>query len=316
MRIREGWWPVLSFVAVGCLAFVACGGGSNGGGATPTPVAVLTATPAPTPSPSPIPGTSCGLPPVGNINPSCKRLGKSDLLPQVELAISQAQAAHPEAFSGDQIKDIATYRHSVTQNLEKMGYCVMWDADEVGVKFSNDSSEHFHIDVSSGVIQRGWGVYRLTCSPAAFPASDAPLPQRANCSLPTSVADGCGPTDTPLFADVMDQVYADIQKDRPDLVGADGKVLVYDPADHTGDNRPIYKAYIAEISARLQAKGYCTSIDETIINLKNSNDYSEWYTPVHEGPPFPERRNDFDPKTGYTQSAHVGYDGICRPAGI
>jgi hypothetical protein len=314
MRIRTDW--TAAFLIVGaCAVIVTCGGGSTGGNATPTAVAVNTATPAPTASPSPIPGLSCGLPPVGNNNPSCARRGNnSDMIEKVEVAISQLQASRPDIFSGDHIKDLASYRHGVTRNLEAMGLCVLWDADEIGVKFSNDFSEHFHIDTSSSNIQRGSGVYRLTCEPAAFPISGTPIPPRGDCSLPSSIADGCGPTDTHLFADVMDATYSEIAKDRPELLGADGKVLIYSPADHTGNNRPIFKEFNLEIAKRLRAKGFCVSIDETLINLKSSNDLSEWYEPVHEGPPFPERRNDHDPKTGFVQAANVGYQGICRPA--
>jgi hypothetical protein len=239
------------------------------------------------------------------------------MLQKVEDAIDQVQAAHPEAFSGDQIKDLSLFRWGVTQNLQAAGYCVEWDSDQIGVKYTNDFSEHFHIDTSSGLIQRGWNSYRSTCEPALFPIDAKPLPPVPGCSLPASATVGCGPIGAPgapFYAGVMDQIYADIAKDRPDLVGPDGKVLIYDPKDHTGDNRPIFVAYNAEVAKRIQAKGYCAFIDETLVNLKNDNDISEFYAPVHEGFAFPERRNDVDPKTGYTQSAAAGYAGTCRPA--
>jgi hypothetical protein len=178
-----------------------CGGGSSSTGAsTPAgttpgtgntgsrPIAA-TPTPAPTasPSPSPVPtdpslpvqGASC---PLGNgtLQSACDRRSPA-LQEQVEAAIDRVIERRPSLFnladspsSGVyRVLDSAQYHQAVVAELRSQGMCSSYEGFEVQVKNSNDFSEAFDIETTDGFIRRGAGMYRSTCTPAAFPVEPA-----------------------------------------------------------------------------------------------------------------------------------------------
>lgn len=64
--------------------------------------------------------------------------------------------------------DRERYHHEVVVRLEKMGFCALWDGEEVGVKNSNDFNEQYQVMTSMGYVRWGGGSYRSTCYPAWF----------------------------------------------------------------------------------------------------------------------------------------------------
>jgi hypothetical protein len=300
MRVRSGllWLAVLFLVAFSSLFLAACGGKSQPAGpsnASPTPVAVSTATPTPTAKGTPLPGLSCNLPPSGPSNDCIsKEGGDGKFRLDVDGAISDLMAQQPDIFAGIAIKDVGAYRVGVAKNLEARGYCTMWDGDDIGIKKdTNEISEHYHVDLSSGIVQRGPGAYTWRCHPATFPADPTPLPQRGDCAMPSSVAYGCSRLDESgaVYISLMNELAAQVAKDHPDL--SDGIMV----ADGRHDE------YYQDIIALLRDRGFCAFQDGDMINLKaisDNNSFSEWYHTILS--------------TGQVWTGYSAYRGTCRPA--
>jgi hypothetical protein len=300
MRIRSGflWLVVLVLTGSSSLFLAGCGGKSQPAApanATPTPVAVSTATPIPSPAGTALPGLTCNLPPSGPTN-NCvpKEDGDGKFRLDVDAAISEVMAEQPNAFAGMSIRDLGAYRVGVTRKLEAKGYCAMWDGDDIGIKKDNNEiSEHYHVDISSGLVNRGKGAYILRCHPAAFPADPKPLEQRGDCSLPTSAAYGCQrlEEDGTVFVSLMDELAAQVAKDHPDLT--DGHTVA--------DGR--HNEYYQDIIALLRDRGFCAFQDGDMINLKSisdNNSFSEWYHTILS--------------SGQVRLGYSAYRGTCRPA--
>jgi hypothetical protein len=301
MRIRSGvlWLAVLCLITSSSLFLAACGGKSSPAGPSsnpsPRPVAVSTATPIPTPKGTPLPGLSCNLPPSGPSNNCISREdGDGKFRPDVDGAISDLMAQQPNIFDGISIKDLGAYRVGILQNLEARGYCAMWDGDDIGIKKgTNDISEHYHVDISSGIIQRGSGAYTWRCHPATFPADPTPLPQRGDCSMPSSAAYGCSRLDEDgaMFVSVMNDIETAIAANHPDLT--DGRFVT------SGRENDYYQAIVAGLKDR----GFCAFQDGDMINMKlisANNSYSEWYHPLLS--------------SGQVFTGYQAYRGTCRPA--
>ena len=139
-----------------------------------TPVVVASPTPAPTPTPTPAP-IGCGLPPAGGSGSGCPYLAGA-FSEDVDIAIAQAQKERPELFDFTngygmlswRVLDRKRYYDVVSLNLEKMGYCVAHDEEEIGVKNVNRFNEQYQIMTSQGYSRWGPGAYRATCFPAWF----------------------------------------------------------------------------------------------------------------------------------------------------
>jgi len=297
IRSRVMWLAVLCLTFSASLFLAACGGKTPAepSNSTPTPVAVNTATPAPTAAGTPLPGLTCNLPPSGP--PSycnSKEDGDGVFRADVDAAISDLMVSEPHIFDGLGIKDLGAYRVGVTRQLEARGYCAMWDGDDIGIKKGNNEiSEHYHVDVSNGSLQRGKGAYILRCHPAAFPIAPQALAQRGDCSIPSSVAYGCSRLDETFarFVNDMDEVEAQIAKDHPEI--SDGRMVA------EGRHNDFY----AEIVVALRARGFCAFQDGDMINLKavaDNNSFSEWYHPILSN--------------GQVWSGYKAYRGTCRPA--
>jgi hypothetical protein len=273
----------------------ACGGKSPATPIDPTPTPVPTdpATPVPSPAGTALPGTTCNLPPSGQSH-SCSREGTDGVFRHdVDTAIHQLMAEQPQIFSGMHIKDRGAYRVGVTRNLEAMGYCAMWDGPDVGIKKDNNEiSEHYHIDISNGTVNRGSAAYILRCHPAAFPINPAPLPQRGDCILPTSTSYGCARLEESgtRFVQVMDAAADEVARTRTDLVV-------------NGVLKSKQDDYLHAIIDILTRQGFCAFRDSDNINLKlisDNNSFSEWYHPVLS--------------SGKVWLGYAAYRGTCRPA--
>jgi hypothetical protein len=232
----------------------------------PAPAATATTAPA---AATPLPGMSCNLPAVTVEATHCPREGSANHGHAVDAAIQRAMSQRPDIFSGNQILDIPLYRVLVHDNLKAAGYCVQWDADreghrEIMVKDVNTYSEHYTISASNGTVRSGFGAYRATCYPANFPVNPQPLGQRGDCAMPSSREYGCDRTGGAKFAGLMDEVVAQIEKNRTDLVRDGWMVGSWD-------------AYHEQIIAGFKSRGYCAIWDGKEIAIKNNNDFSEQY---------------------------------------
>jgi hypothetical protein len=170
------------------LLTMGCGGGdspspgatapSNGGAAsnpTPTP----TPTPEPTPQAGPAPPLpslqTCALGP-GSYYTTCDRT-EAELLDSVDLAVARVMNEYPSLFDFDDFTAPGSFMvlnpegfiNGVVNNLREDGFCAEFDGIEVQIRGGNDFSEQYDVILSSGHARRGYGSYRATCIPPAFP---------------------------------------------------------------------------------------------------------------------------------------------------
>ena len=137
----------------------------------PTPAA----SPEPSPAPEPTPAAlGCGLPPGGPFQRCPYELPLFNF--EINEAIAEVENELPELFDFDdwlgglsyRVLDRERYHQEVVVRLEKMGFCAVWDGEEVGVKNSNDFNEQYQVMTSLGYVRWGGGAYRSTCFPAWF----------------------------------------------------------------------------------------------------------------------------------------------------
>jgi hypothetical protein len=150
------------------------------GGARFGPVSYrTTCSPSVVPIPTWLPPqqAGCPLPPSREI--ACGREPASKYYSEVEAAISQILKEKPELFDFSDlnagtdypaIRDIAAYNKGMIEMMTQRGFCATHDGEELVVKRgSNESSEHFDVDLAGGkYVRRGPGIYRVSCYPAAF----------------------------------------------------------------------------------------------------------------------------------------------------
>jgi hypothetical protein len=256
-------------ILVVTLALAACGGDTPSDSTPPAAATAAPANTAATPTGTPLPGTSCRVAPVSKPADRCEREAQGDFVAQVDAAIRKLMADEPDIFDDVTIKDMPRYRVGVLRNLEAAGLCAQWDEDRNGVrelmvKNSNDYSEQYRIDVSGESARSGPGAYRATCYPANFPVNPQPLGQRSDCTLPSSREFGCARVGGPRFVALMDEVVAEVVRERPDLVRND--MIVGNARDY--ENAVVQK---------LLARGYCAVFEVEEIAVKNTNDFSEQY---------------------------------------
>ena len=129
---------------------------------------------APPPPPPPPSGGSCSLG-GGDPNHRCSRTTHT-FLHDVDAAIDRVVDSRPGLFDlGDdvcggcyRIKDHDAYVAALARELERMGYCALYDGEEMGVKNTNTFNDQYDISTSTGYIRRGDKSYRSTCRPAWF----------------------------------------------------------------------------------------------------------------------------------------------------
>ncbi len=66
------------------------------------------------------------------------------------------------------VLDRERYHEEVVARLELMGFCAVWDGEEVGVKNDNAFNEQYQVMTSLGYVRWGGGSYRSTCYPSWF----------------------------------------------------------------------------------------------------------------------------------------------------
>ena len=148
-----------------CLAAIACGGRGDG----PT----APAEPPPAPAPTVVP-RGCGLPPSG---PWQRCPYETPVFAfQMNDAIAEVQREVPGIFDFSdhlggwsyRVLDPVRYHQEVVARLERMGFCAVWDGEEVGVKNVNAFNEQYQVMTSMRYVRWGAGAYRSTCYPAWF----------------------------------------------------------------------------------------------------------------------------------------------------
>ncbi len=132
--------------------------------------AVIPAAQGPLP-PSP---AGCPLPPSTYV--ACGKPAPQ-FFDDVSGAVNQLLTEQPQLFDFKDIQpgtdwpkivDIKAYYQAIFAILEKKGYCVIFDGEEIEVKRTNDFTEHYKIDYSNAYVRTGKGIYRGACYPAAF----------------------------------------------------------------------------------------------------------------------------------------------------
>ena len=137
----------------------------------PTPAG----SPAPSPTPAPvISALGCSLPPSGPFQRCPRELPVFNF--EINEAIAEVENEVPELFDFDdgqgglsyRVLDQKRYHEEVVARLERMGFCAVWDGEEIGVKNTNDFDEQYQVMTSLGYVRWGGGAYRSTCFPAWF----------------------------------------------------------------------------------------------------------------------------------------------------
>jgi hypothetical protein len=144
---------------------------------TPTPTPEPPTQPAPNPTPQPTPpppSSSCQLPPQSPAY-SCSRTA-GVFLGDVERVLNQIVRDEPGIFNQNdkicpncyRVLNQGRYTSGVVRRLEQLGYCAIWDGEEIAIKNTNTFNEQYDILTAAGYIRRGEGSYRATCRPAWF----------------------------------------------------------------------------------------------------------------------------------------------------
>ena len=169
--MRISWSSALAAGILG-LIMAAVTGGACG---RRTPAAPETEpAPAATPEPSPTPIYGCGLPRGIGLGRGCPRLRATyDVV--LDGMIQKVVDEYPWFFDfrrargtpiSYRVVNPAGYNREVVENLRRAGYCALDDGQEIGIKDSNDFSDHYQILSSDLFMIRGLPSYRSTCIPA------------------------------------------------------------------------------------------------------------------------------------------------------
>jgi hypothetical protein len=126
------------------------------------------------PDPPPLASGGCGLPPSGPWQRCPYQLPQFAF--DVNEAIAQVENEVPELFDFEdsqgglsfRVLDPVRYHEEVVARLEGMGFCAVWDGEEVGLKNTNDFNEQYQVMTSLRYVRWGGGAYRSTCYPAWF----------------------------------------------------------------------------------------------------------------------------------------------------
>ena len=276
--------PLTLFLAV-------CGDGDKTPSAPTTPPP---ATPAPTPTPTPIARTNCE-----RLGPGIEEGGRcprevASFQKEVDGAIARLRAERPEIFDGRNVLSVGQYLVGVIEILEEGGLCAGYDGEELQVKNSNDFSDQYHILTSAFQFRDGFGSYRVTCYPAAFPLPVPSPGQVPGCSLPGSRDVGCG-REKPSYLAEVDAAIQKVADEMPNLI---------DKNDISG-GKNWYRvlnvdAYVEAVIGKLNAVGLCARWDGLEMAVKGENRFSDQY--------------DILAGDGYTRRGEGSYRVTCYPA--
>jgi len=88
----------------------------------------------------------------------------------VDRAHQLVQSKHANLLSGGRVptQNWNAYYAAMVEELQRMGYCAMFDGEEIALKNTNAFNEQYHVITSAGQPRTGEGSYRSTCRPAWF----------------------------------------------------------------------------------------------------------------------------------------------------
>jgi len=126
-------------------------------------------TSAPTSAPAPSSSSGCGLPPGIGDGEGCPRTSGM-FIDDMDRAHQLVQSRHPELLNGGRVptQNWNAYYAAMIEELQRMGYCAIFDGHDVAVKNTNAFNEQYHVIQSNGSPRTGEGSYRATCRPAWF----------------------------------------------------------------------------------------------------------------------------------------------------
>jgi hypothetical protein len=241
--------------------------------ATPPPT---TAPPATQPTPPP---TTCSR--LGYVSPTNNCASNAATFQsQVEQAMSQLVAQHPEIFnlsetSGNgqyRVRSSGRYYVGLIQNLEAQGVCAGFDGEELQVKNSNSFNDQFQVLTSAFFMRRGKASYRTTCSPAVFPTPPPPFPPNNGCPLPGSLEITCDREDQPLYLADVDRAINKVAQEHPEIFNFNQTLPGtewFAITDH--------EKYFNYMVQAMISFGYCSRWDGVEMVAKKVNDFSEHY---------------------------------------
>jgi hypothetical protein len=106
---------------------------------------------------------------------ACGREPSSRFLDVMEATIGQLTQTRPDLVDandgksgGHKVKNVNGFLQAVVDSLNSQGYCGFWDGEEMGIKKTNDVSEHLDILTGDDYTRYGFGTYRGSCYPAYF----------------------------------------------------------------------------------------------------------------------------------------------------
>ena len=275
-----------------------CGGKSPSQTTTPTPPPT-TAPPATVATPPP---TTCSR--LGYVSPSNNCAAEApNFQAQVEQAMSQLVAQHPEIFNLSESSGAGQYRVrspgryyvGLIKNLEDQGICAGFDGEELQVKNSNDFNDQFHVMTSAFYMRRGAGAYRTTCTPAVFPTPPPPFPPNHGCPLPGSLEITCDHEDETFYLADVGRAIDKVAKEHPEVFNFDNVQPGTDWFAIIDNDK--YFAYMVQAMISL---GYCSRFDGEELVVKKVNDFSEHF--------------DIFAGEGYIRRGPGSYRSSCFPA--
>jgi len=275
IKLRPRSLVSASAVILAATTLLVCGKSSpsTSTAATPPPTTVAPAT-----QPS-APPTTCSR--LGYVSPSNNCVSDApSFQPQLEKAMDQLLAQHPEIFNfaeasgGGQyrVRSSGRYYVGLIQNLEAQGVCAGFDGEELQVKTSNSFNDQFQVLTSAFFMRRGKASYRSTCTPAVFPTPPPPFPPNNGCPLPGSLEITCDREDQEQYHADIDRAIDKVAKEHPEIFdfnafqpGTDWWGLV----DHD--------KYFDYMVQAMISFGYCSRWDGVELVVKKTNDFSEHY---------------------------------------
>ena len=271
MQVRvDRTWRLAAVVTAALVLAVCGGGGDSGSPAVPSvPVVTPTATPIAAPTPEPPVSASCARLPAGATKYSC-RTEAPTFQDDLEDAIDTVKGEHPEAFDGDQVKNVGLYVVELIKAFDRKGICADWDGEELGVATSRDYNDQYDVLTAKSQVRR---YFVGTCYPSVVPVNRAPAGATpAGCSLPPSREISCGDPEAGAFFDDVSSTIDELLTTKPEM---------FDFGDtNPGTGWPrvrdmtAYHQAVADILAR---KGYCGIFDGEEIQVKRTNEFSEHY---------------------------------------
>jgi hypothetical protein len=135
-----------------------------------------TCSPASFPTPAPPLVSTPNCPIAGSRSLTCTR-ETNQYLGHVEEALRIVEREHPEIFdftrsapgtNWPRVVNGEAYIRFVLEAITRLGYCAVYDGEELAIKRTNQFNEQYDIWSGEGFSRRGEGSYRATCYPATF----------------------------------------------------------------------------------------------------------------------------------------------------